>query len=622
MDVFFYLEYPVGRLEHHAEVDVKRRSIRGKCTVISVFDVASGPLPVFGRDALGHVVRIQIFDAAEASLEVNLGLRISVAVFHHQGGDAGKPGAVGLVCPECRCNVDDPGTGCGGHIVAGDDTESAIIGAEPRDELLVSHAHKFGTLESAGQDFIRNLVVKPGAHKCLGKNICRRLARIGVLRLDFYVFDIRADAEGGIGRKSPRRGRPGEEVKVVFTDDLELGCACGVLDIAVAAWLVELVGAEAGSGSRRIRLYGFALVEQPLAVYILEQPPQSFDVTVVIGDVRVVHIHPVADTLGKIPPFGSIFHHLLAAGAVVFLNTYLCPDVFLGDAELLLDSKFDRESVSIPAGTAADLVTGLRLIAADSILDRACHHMMDARHPVGGRRSFEENKLRSTFTKLEGLLKRPLLLPLLKHLLADRNEIKSAVLFECHIFCLILQYKLICKFNYFRQLLQKRMAILDIIILICFVPAIVKGISKGLMRQVVELVAILVGAWAAFHFSSVISNWLSASITINHTVLNVICFVLVVVIVCVLLFLPCSMLNRLLKAVSLGWVDTGLGIIFGVLKTALIIGLVIMVFESLNSAIHIVKPGTLADSPIYCALRNFAGKIFPYLKGLVTSGNV
>ena len=42
------------------------------------------------------------------------------------------------------------------------------------------------------------------------------------------------------------------------------------------------------------------------------------------------------------------------------------------------------------------------------------------------------------------------------------------------------------------------MAILDIILLLCFVPAIVGGISKGLVKEVVDLAAVLLAAWAGF----------------------------------------------------------------------------------------------------------------------------
>ena len=78
------------------------------------------------------------------------------------------------------------------------------------------------------------------------------------------------------------------------------------------------MGAEPGSCSRRIRLYRIAFVQKALFVYLLQQVPEGFDITVVVSYIRVVHIHPIANPLGKGLPLLGIFHHLLAAGIVVF----------------------------------------------------------------------------------------------------------------------------------------------------------------------------------------------------------------------------------------------------------------------------------------------------------------
>ena len=74
------------------------------------------------------------------------------------------------------------------------------------------------------------------------------------------------------------------------------------------------------------------------------------------------------------------------------------------------------------------------------------------------------------------------------------------------------------------------MAILDIVLLLCFIPAIVTGISKGFVKQVIDFVAILLAAWAAFRFSTVLAGWLGTYVTLDETVLKVICFVLIAIV--------------------------------------------------------------------------------------------
>lgn len=165
------------------------------------------------------------------------------------------------------------------------------------------------------------------------------------------------------------------------------------------------------------------------------------------------------------------------------------------------------------------------------------------------------------------------------------------------------------------------MAILDIILLICFIPAIVSGITKGFVRQVVEFVAILLGAWAAFHFSSTISVWLAQYIHVDKVVLHIISFVIIVLVITLILNLLGRLLTKLLNIMALGWFNGILGVVFGVLKVGLILGLLIMVFEGLNASLNLVDPSTLDNASVYTGLRDFSGKIFPYLKTFVTGIN-
>lgn len=161
------------------------------------------------------------------------------------------------------------------------------------------------------------------------------------------------------------------------------------------------------------------------------------------------------------------------------------------------------------------------------------------------------------------------------------------------------------------------MAIIDIVLLICFVPAIVYGIRKGFVKQVVELVSIIVGVWAAFYFSTSLSVWLSQYIDIDKVILHLVSFILIVVLVIMLMGLLGSLLTRLLKIVFLGWINGLLGLVIGVFKVALVLGLLIMLFESVNATAHIVDPSSLDNATIYHALKDLAGDIFPYIKSFV-----
>jgi len=162
------------------------------------------------------------------------------------------------------------------------------------------------------------------------------------------------------------------------------------------------------------------------------------------------------------------------------------------------------------------------------------------------------------------------------------------------------------------------MGILDIILLVCFIPAIVEGISKGFVKQVISTISILIGAWAAFRFSSMVSAWLIQYVKIDPRILNIIAFTIVVILAVLLLFWLGELLTKVIKISALGWLNTILGIVFGIIKTALIIGLLIMLFEGINSKFVLVKPGTLDNAVVYQFLKDTAHNVFPYLKSFVT----
>lgn len=157
----------------------------------------------------------------------------------------------------------------------------------------------------------------------------------------------------------------------------------------------------------------------------------------------------------------------------------------------------------------------------------------------------------------------------------------------------------------------------DIIILICFLPAIISGITKGFIEQVIALVSLILGAWLAFKFSTVVSDWLKPYFEVSETVMNVISFVVIMVAVVLVLFVLSKILTGMTKLVMLGWLDKLLGLVFALLKAGLIIGILIILFDTLNVKFEFVDEAVLDESVLYAPIRDIAYMIFPYLKELL-----
>ena len=164
------------------------------------------------------------------------------------------------------------------------------------------------------------------------------------------------------------------------------------------------------------------------------------------------------------------------------------------------------------------------------------------------------------------------------------------------------------------------METLDIILLVCFVPALVTGIRKGLVEQVVSLASIFVGVWAAFRFSVVIADWLNGFLQADRKIVNIAAFAIIVIVAIFLLAAVGKIITKTLSLASLGWLNRLLGFLFALLKAAIVIGLVIFILDPIITKYGIVKPEILSSSAVYTALRDLSLKVFPYLKELIING--
>ena len=159
--------------------------------------------------------------------------------------------------------------------------------------------------------------------------------------------------------------------------------------------------------------------------------------------------------------------------------------------------------------------------------------------------------------------------------------------------------------------------IIDIIILICCVPAVINGFSKGFVSQAVSLISLILGAWLSFKFSVPVGDWLKNYADLPATMLHVIAFAMILVIVVLILKLIGSLLEKAVKFVMLGWLNKLLGMVFALIKALLVIGLVILLVDAVYNAIPFVSTKTLDESVLFHPIKDVANIVFPYIKELI-----
>ena len=162
------------------------------------------------------------------------------------------------------------------------------------------------------------------------------------------------------------------------------------------------------------------------------------------------------------------------------------------------------------------------------------------------------------------------------------------------------------------------MSILDIILLICFIPALVQGLKKGFISQVIAIVSIVVGVSVSLKFANIAGAWLAQHIDASGEILKITAFALILIGVFIVLGLLGKLLEKILDFVFLGWVNKLLGTVFSLMKGILILGLIALIINSFYTSTQSALPETFQTSTLYPVISDIAEGIFPYIKNLLT----
>ena len=158
---------------------------------------------------------------------------------------------------------------------------------------------------------------------------------------------------------------------------------------------------------------------------------------------------------------------------------------------------------------------------------------------------------------------------------------------------------------------------LDIIIALILLIGAIAGLRKGFIVQVFSIGAIILSAWLSYTFSSAFSEWLSAYIHAEGFWLNIISFLLIFIGIGILCRLLGRLVEKIFQFAMLGWLNRLLGAIFSVVKYALVLGLAMVLFNSINSRFAWVSEEKLAESKMYSLIKEGAYTVFPYFESLL-----
>lgn len=157
------------------------------------------------------------------------------------------------------------------------------------------------------------------------------------------------------------------------------------------------------------------------------------------------------------------------------------------------------------------------------------------------------------------------------------------------------------------------MNVFDIVIIVLLLLAFVRGITNGLFIEIASLVGVIAGVFAAIHYSNYLEIYLVNATFIDWSdqTNKIVAFAVTFLVVVLSILFMGKVLTKIANLTALGLLNKIFGGIFGVLKIALILSIIFVFFNHVNSGIPFIKKESLETSILYNPIKSIVFELFP-----------
>lgn len=155
------------------------------------------------------------------------------------------------------------------------------------------------------------------------------------------------------------------------------------------------------------------------------------------------------------------------------------------------------------------------------------------------------------------------------------------------------------------------MSVMDIVLLVLILFGLVRGLMKGFFVEIASLIALIAGVYGAIHFSNYAGALIDSHVKWDEKTIQIVAFVVTFIIIVLVIALAGKALTKLADFATLGIVNKILGALFGALKVALILSVLLNVFDSMNRAIPLTDEKSIENSVLYNPVKSLVSMIFP-----------
>jgi len=154
---------------------------------------------------------------------------------------------------------------------------------------------------------------------------------------------------------------------------------------------------------------------------------------------------------------------------------------------------------------------------------------------------------------------------------------------------------------------------IDIIIIVLLIFGLARGFINGFIKELASLLALILGIWGAIKFSTFTAGRLYDYFDMSGPYVGIIAFMVTFVIIVVIIHFLGLLLDKFAETISLGFLNSLLGLVFGVIKSALILSVIFVVLNAINARHHFLPDETIKQSKFYNPIADIAPAIFPII---------
>lgn len=153
----------------------------------------------------------------------------------------------------------------------------------------------------------------------------------------------------------------------------------------------------------------------------------------------------------------------------------------------------------------------------------------------------------------------------------------------------------------------------DFLILLFVVAGMVRGFSKGIIFELSGLLGLIIAIYVSRYHSTPFAEFIHDFFNVGKEYCPALGMVMAFIVSMIVVKGLAMLAVKLIKAISLGWLNSLLGALISTLKYVLAISIVMNVLGPINSKLNILDKHHAEDSVLCSSVMGFAPAILPLL---------